>query len=136
MTAILNVQNHADFSRQKVDWSETKAWYAARGIKAVHFPIVEDNEADLNRLVQEGADALNSLISEGKKVYVHCNGGSKRSTTVVAVYFCLYRPEEDYGSTEDDLAGNVDVFIRKFRAVSQPNMNVVRNVLSGSPQWE
>jgi atypical dual specificity phosphatase len=43
------------------------------------------------QLLDTGADWLNTQLSEGKNVYVHCKSGHGRSASIVMAYFMKYR---------------------------------------------
>jgi protein tyrosine phosphatase len=106
----------------------------------VHYPIHDFNEGDLTSKLYDGAKVLNDMINnQGLNVYVHCTAGMGRAPAVVLVYFCLYKPDYDYGFNFDedddkwmDLPVRVDAFVRTHRKVSVPNMRAVRNVVNSS----
>ena len=100
--------------------------YAAKGIKAIHFPIIDFNEHDLSSKLFEAAKILNDLINhEGKTVYVHCTAGMGRAPASVLVYLCLFKKVNNWW---DPYA--VDRLVKSYRKVSVPNMNAVCNVVN------
>jgi predicted protein tyrosine phosphatase len=73
------------------------------------------------------------INEEGLTVFVHCTAGMGRAPAAVLVYLCLFRPDADYGFTQDsefDLPQQVDLYVKSFRKVSTPNLRAVRNVLT------
>ena len=62
------------------DWHQKKGKITFLNIPSPDFQAVKDH------LVDRGVEFVHSQISQGKRVYVHCNGGIGRSATVVVCY--------------------------------------------------
>ena len=52
----------------------------------LHLP-VEDDEAPTFEQLQEGTNFIETAVSQGAKIYVHCASGIGRSPTLVAAHF-------------------------------------------------
>lgn len=77
---------------RKVDWEKMTRRYNEVGIKPVHFPIHDFSHSDIRKKVAEGAEILNSLITDDKlTVYVHCTAGMGRAPAVVVAYLMIHK---------------------------------------------
>jgi len=84
--AVVNLQDHGDLLAKNIRLAALERAYAAQGMLFHHVPI-PDGDGDflasrLDRLVL----LLGQLIDEGRRVYVHCNGGFNRAPTVAIAY--------------------------------------------------
>ena len=52
----------------------------------LHIPVVDDEAPTFDQLLQ-GSKFIETAVSQGAKIYVHCVGGLGRSPTMVAAYF-------------------------------------------------
>ena len=124
VTAVFNVQTDIDFAHRGINWDKMVRQYIDKGIEPVWYPIHDFNAKDLKDKLLDGARKLKELITvQERKVYVHCTAGMGRAPAVVLVYLCLYK-----GMNPDD----ADRFVKSFRSVSVPNMQVVREVVQAN----
>lgn len=90
-------EHHANFHWQELD---KLGIYADIDLRREHEEIPHKVEVHLKLPVVDtypptplqtkiGVDAIESVIKDGKKVYVHCQIGHGRSPTLVAAYFIL-----------------------------------------------
>ena len=98
------------------------SYYENCGIEAIHFPIHDFNQEDLKLKIYDGAVLLNQMINEKNlSVYVHCTAGMGRAPAIVVTYLSLFMkmdPDE------------ADLYVKKYRTVSVPNMGVVKVVVA------
>ena len=128
ITGVFNVQTEIDHAHRGVNWPKMLEYYAARGIKAVHFPIHDFNEHDLTSKIFEAAKVLNDMINnQGLNVYVHCTAGMGRAPACVLVYLCLFKKVACWNNPTD-----VDRLVKSYRKVSVPNMRAVYSVVEGN----
>ena len=74
----------------------------------------------------DAAITLNDMVNnKGLKVYVHCTAGMGRAPASVVCYFILFKRISCW---RDPRA--VDLFIKKYRKVSTPNMRAIGNAIS------
>lgn len=59
ITGVLNVQTHGDLSFRGVNQEFMMKYYNEKGIKAIHFPIIDFNEHDLTSKLFEAGKILN-----------------------------------------------------------------------------
>ena len=70
---------------------------------------------------------LNEMINKTKfkAVYVHCTAGMGRAPACVLAYLCLFKKVDCWN---DPTA--VDLWVKKYRSVSVPNMKAVWRVFN------
>jgi len=126
ITGVLNVQTQIDIDHRGTNWPLMCDYYKKRGITAVHFPIHDFNEQHLTERLFDAAQCLNNMVNnEGLKVYVHCTAGMGRAPASVVCYYILYKRVSCW---QDPRA--VDLFIKKYRKVSTPNLRAIGNVIN------
>ena len=91
ISAVLSLQSDDDLKVHRIDWNKLQAAYVDLGIQAQRFPIIDFDEADLGRKLPEPVKALDQMLTEGRRVYVHCNAGICRAPATVLTYFCHFR---------------------------------------------
>jgi protein-tyrosine phosphatase len=64
-------------------------------------------------LLDQGADFINTELSEGKKVYVHCKSGVGRSASLVVAYFIKYK-RMDAVTAHHDLISKRPVIFKSY----------------------
>lgn len=120
ITALVSLQSDADLKGHRIDWSKLYSAYQYNNIVAQRFPIADFDEVDLGNKLASPVKTLNSLLSAGHRVYVHCNAGICRAPATVLGYLCHYR-----GMTfEQGLA-----FIRENRPQANPYKRAVEKAL-------
>ncbi len=88
VTALISLQSNAELKERELDLAEVSGWYSDNHIVMHHFPINDFDETDLGNKLGDPINALNRLLSEKQKVYVHCNAGICRAPAVVLGYLC------------------------------------------------
>ncbi len=59
ITGVFNVQTHGDLNFRGVNQEFMMKYYKEKGIKAIHFPIIDFNEHDLTSKLFEAGKILN-----------------------------------------------------------------------------
>jgi len=59
----------------------------AEGVKVFLWLPTTDHDAPTPSQLQTGVDLIESLVKQGKKVYVHCKNGHGRAPTLVSAYY-------------------------------------------------
>ena len=121
ISAVLSLQSDDDLKVHRIDWNKLQAAYVDLGIQAQRFPIIDFDEADLGRKLPEPVKALDQMLTEGRRVYVHCNAGICRAPATVLTYFCHFREV----SLEQGLAA-----LRKERPQVHPYLGAVEIALN------
>eukprot|EP00826_Nyctotherus_ovalis_P003084 TRINITY_DN10619_c0_g1_i2.p1 TRINITY_DN10619_c0_g1~~TRINITY_DN10619_c0_g1_i2.p1 ORF type:complete len:392 (+),score=86.07 TRINITY_DN10619_c0_g1_i2:90-1265(+) len=120
VTGVLNVQTDIDMKHRQTDPARLKETYARHGIKMVHYPVHDFNPEDLSQKVRGGAECIDSLINEGRTVYVHCTAGMGRAPSMVIGYLVMYK------KMSLDEAYNL---VKENRKVVSPNMWALKKAL-------
>ncbi len=119
--AILNVQTDKDLVFRQINHNEQKKESKELGIDIIRYPIEDFNEVDLALRLKGAGDKLKELLDKGKTVYVHCTAGMGRATATVVIYLVLY---------EDFSIDQAVKFVKTYRPVACPNVNVIRKVVA------
>lgn len=65
--------------------------YRDQGIKSfINLPVEDNNLEDYSEDNFQACKALDQLLEQKQKVYVHCTAGMSRAETIVTTYLCLY----------------------------------------------
>ncbi len=121
VSAVLSLQSDSDLKTHHIDWKKLQSVYQYNDITVQRFQIIDFDEVDLANKLTSPIKALNSFLSAGHRVYVHCNAGICRAPATVLGYLCHYR-----GTTmEDGLA-----YIRENRPQAHPYLNAVSKALA------
>lgn len=91
ITAVICLQSDDDLKARKIDWPKLEASYQHNDISVKRFPINDFDELDLGKKVVEPIVELNALLNAKQKIYVHCNAGVCRASSVVLGYLCHYQ---------------------------------------------
>jgi len=121
ISAVLSLQSDADVKAHRIDWKKLQSIYQYNDITVQRFQIIDFDETDLANKLTSPIKALNALLSEGHRVYVHCNAGICRAPATVLGYLCHYRDL----SVQDGLA-----YIRQNRPQAHPYINAVNKALA------
>jgi len=89
ITGLLSLQTDDDLGARGLRWSTLWQLCTARGITALRVPIRDLDRKDLARSVEAGLTALDGLLAEHERVYLHCTFGLNRSPTLALAH--LYR---------------------------------------------
>lgn len=123
VTAVLNVQTDEDFEHRGVEWDKLTRKYEERDILIKRYQIRDFDRDSLKSKLNGGAHALDDLLKQGRKVYVHCTAGMGRAPAVVVAYLCWVRK-----MSLDAAVSHV----KKHRTVAVPNIPVLEQVLKQS----
>ncbi len=86
ITAILNLQTDTDIVDQGVDWEVLLERYLSCDLVVVRWPIEDFNPTDLRHQLSGAVRQLDTLITAGHRVYVHCTAGIGRAPAVAIAY--------------------------------------------------
>jgi len=86
VTAVVNLQDHADLASKGLLLDELISAYRKRGIRFHHVPIADGDTAALRMHLQSLVELMQKLVAEGACIYLHCNGGYNRAPTVAIAY--------------------------------------------------
>jgi len=116
VSAVLSLQSDADLRSHRIDSEKLQKTYQHNNITVQRFPIIDFDEVDLGNRLAEPIQALNSLLSVGHRVYVHCNAGICRATSTVLGYLHL----EQGMTMQQGLE-----YIRSKRPIANPYVSAV-----------
>jgi len=91
VTAVLSVQSNPDLDARAIRWDLFERFYASQSMRVVRIPIIDFEPADLLRNLPVAVAALDRLIADGERVYVHCTAGINRSPTVCIAWMMRHR---------------------------------------------
>lgn len=120
VTGVFNVQTDEDFKHRGVQWDLLKKRYDQVGIKVVRYPIRDFDRDSLKSHLHGATHALDDLIQEGRKVYIHCTAGMGRAPACAVAYLCWVK--------QMNLVDAV-AFVKKHRKVAVPNVPVLTDAL-------
>lgn len=89
VTGLLSLQTDDDLGARGLRWSTLWQLYTQRGITALRVPIRDVDRKDLSRCIAAALEALDGLLAEHARVYLHCTYGLNRSPTLALAH--LYR---------------------------------------------
>lgn len=120
VTAVFNLQTDEDFEHRAIQWSLLLERYKHHDIKVVRFQIRDFDRDSLREKLNGATHALDVLLKEGRKVYIHCTAGMGRAPACAVAYLCWVK-----GMGLEDAVAHV----KKYRKVAVPNVPVLREVL-------
>ena len=91
VTAVLSLQSDDDLKTHRIDWTKLQSAYLYNNILVQRFPITDFDEVDLGEKLPSAVIGMQMLMTEGHRIYVHCNAGVCRAPGTVLAYFCHYR---------------------------------------------
>ena len=121
VSAALSLQSDSDLKAYRIDWKKLQSFYQYNDIAVQRFQIIDFDEVDLGNKLTSPIKALNGFLSDGHRVYVHCNAGVCRAPATVLGYLCHYRGLS--------LQEGLD-HIRKHRPQANPYINAVSKALA------
>jgi protein-tyrosine phosphatase len=86
VTAVVNVQDHADLASKGLRLRQLEAAYERTGVQFHHVPIADGDTEGLRLRLDTLVELVRGLIAGGSCVYLHCNGGFNRAPTVAIAY--------------------------------------------------
>lgn len=120
VTAVLSLQSDEDFKTHGINLKKLQSAYNYNKITLHRFPILDFDEIDLGKRLAEPVHALHGLLTQGHRIYVHCNAGVCRAPATVLGYLCHYR-----GMSIDQ---GLD-YIRQQRPQANPYLAAVKKSL-------
>lgn len=120
VTGVFNVQTDEDFKHRGIQWDLLTKRYDKHGIRVVRFPIRDFDRDSLRENLRVATHALEDLIDEGRKVYIHCTAGMGRAPACAVSYLCWVKKMD----LEEAVA-----FVKKHRKVAVPNVPVLEIAL-------
>ena len=91
VTTVVSLQHDEDFVSHRIYWPDLQRAYDEHQIDVQRFPIFDFDEGDLGDKLPAAVHALRERLTEGHRVYVHCNAGVCRAPATVLAYLCHYR---------------------------------------------
>ena len=91
VTAVLSLQSDEDFRSHRIDWNDIQSAYQHNDITLQRFQIIDFDETDMGNKLVPPVRKLNDLLTQGHRVFVHCNAGVCRAPGTVLGYLCHYR---------------------------------------------
>ena len=125
ITSVISLQTDEDLLARETDWQQLQAWYQGSEINALRFPIKDFDEADMTAKIVEPIMALNKLLDDGQRIYIHCNTGICRAPAVVLGYLCHF---------EKMSVGEAMRQIQIARPIASPFRTAVKKALEELPQ--
>lgn len=116
VTGVFNVQTDEDFKHRGIQWGVLMERYNKHGIKVVRYPIQDFDRDSLRENLHGATRALEGLLREGRKVYVHCTAGMGRAPACVVAYLCWVKKMD----LEEAVA-----HVKRYRTVAVPNVPVI-----------
>ncbi len=86
VNGVLSLQTEDDFEQWVVDWGAMQQLYQEAGIEVQRVPMIDFNKQDIELHLDKAVKALDVMIKNGQRVYVHCTAGKQRAPTVVTAY--------------------------------------------------
>lgn len=120
INAVLSLQSDMDFQTHQIDWKKVKMAYAHNRIEVERYAILDFDETDVAKHLAKPVNALNNLLAQKRRVYVHCNAGISRAPATVLAYLCHFRGM----SVDEGLE-----YIRLNRPQAYPYIKAVEKVL-------
>lgn len=86
VSAVVNLQDHADVASKGLRLTELQAAYDRAGMTFHHVPIPDGDTEALRLRMAALVRLLTALLDAGQRVYLHCNGGYNRAPTVAIAF--------------------------------------------------
>jgi predicted protein tyrosine phosphatase len=91
VTAVLSLQSDEDLRTHRIDWKNIQSAYQHHDITQQRFQINDFDETDMANKLVPPVKTLNDFLTQGHRVYAHCNAGVCRAPGTVLGYLCHYR---------------------------------------------
>jgi protein-tyrosine phosphatase len=86
VSAIHNLQDDVDLHINGLDAAELRSECERLGLKFMRTPVHDGSADDMAVRLAPALHALTELIAEGRRVFLHCNGGLNRAPTVAIAW--------------------------------------------------
>ena len=120
VSALISLQSDVDLKERDIDWAQIQRCYQENDITAQRYPVRDLDEIDLGDKIGQSIVALNRLLNDRHKVYVHCNAGIGRAPSTVLGYLCYYEGMSIGGALRQ---------IRVARPIANPYKSAVSKAL-------
>ena len=91
VTAVHNLQDDEDLRLNGLDLKQLEHEYRSQGIKFLRTAIQDGSADAMGERLKQALEDLNSLMSAGHRVFLHCNAGLNRAPTLAIGYLRGYR---------------------------------------------
>jgi len=91
ITAVLNLQTDSDMQTWGIDWAHVSGYYKQCDMDLTRVPIADFDPIDLRKELANGVNALDTLVAQQHRVYVHCTAGIGRAPAVVIAWLVWCR---------------------------------------------
>jgi predicted protein tyrosine phosphatase len=119
ITDVLSMRTEAEDASRGINPTISFRFYTSLNLNAHRVPVEDFNASSLKNAIAHAVSLIESLLSEGRQVYVHCALGMNRSPSVVAAYL---------GKKHDLDAAEAIEMIRALHPLSVPDAGAVRIV--------
>lgn len=121
VTAILCLQSDKDFETYHLPIAKIREACVQQGVEWVQRPVIDFDPEDMAQSIQAPVDALNELLTAGKRVYVHCTAGICRAPGTVVGYLHKYRGMSLEAALE---------LVKQNRPIANPYMEALKNAFN------
>jgi protein-tyrosine phosphatase len=91
ITAVHNLQDDEDLRVNGLDIEAMRRECETHAIKLLRTPIQDGSADAMAERLEAALSDLHSLISDGRRVYLHCNAGLNRAPTLAIAYLRGFR---------------------------------------------
>jgi protein-tyrosine phosphatase len=91
ISAVHNLQDDEDLRVNGLDIEALRREYEAHAIQLLRTPIQDGSADAMGERLEAALNDLHSLISGGRRVYLHCNAGLNRAPTLAIAYLRGFR---------------------------------------------
>jgi protein-tyrosine phosphatase len=100
ITAVLCLQTDHELAQAEIDWNRRETRCRKSGIEVQRVPVRVGGPDCLRQSLPECVQALDRLLRNGHRVYIHCSLGKCRAPTVIVAYL-QWVQEWDLGEAFD-----------------------------------
>jgi len=86
VTAVVSLQDDADLASKGLRLRELEHAYRQHGVHFYRLPVPDCDNDILAARLDESVDLLRTLLTDGGRVYLHCNAGMNRAPTIAIAY--------------------------------------------------
>lgn len=80
ITAVLSIQNETEKEQRQISDQQNKKWFRDNGIKSyINYPVEDNNLEPYSDDNFQGCKALDQLLQQKHRVYIHDTAGKSRS---------------------------------------------------------
>jgi protein-tyrosine phosphatase len=86
VTAVLCLQTDIELAQAEIDWNGLETRCRQASIEVRRVPVTGCDPDSFRKRLPDSVRALDGLLRDGHKVYVHCSLGVCRAPTVIVAY--------------------------------------------------